>query len=135
MTYQPYIEMVSHISQLITVNELLILVTTSITAISFMVATFVIYEKVLVKWGHTSKDLSWFQNINKFFWNRSERRDQNPQKRPWNKVAGLTVYFETYASRTPPYGCSQNKWLFLTKFKSCSFDVWFVLMFKNMKIF
>ena len=41
--------MVSHISQLIAVNELLILVTTSITAISFMVATFVTYEKVLVK--------------------------------------------------------------------------------------
>ena len=33
------------------------------------------------------------------------------------------------------YNCSQNEWLLLIKFKSCPFDVWFVLMFKNIKMF
>ena len=50
LTYHPYIEMVSlnpHMV-IIIVNELLILVI-RVTAISFIVATFVTYEKVLVK--------------------------------------------------------------------------------------
>ena len=58
----------------------------------------------------------------------------NPQKRSQSKVADLTVYFETYASRTPLYRCSQNMWLLLKKFKSWSLEGWFVLVFKNIKM-
>ena len=59
LTYEPYIELVSHNSYLVIVNELLILVIRAAT-ISFMVATLVIYEKVLIKRCYTSKDLSYF---------------------------------------------------------------------------
>ena len=49
LTYHPYIEMVSlNPHMVIIVNELLILVI-RVTAISFIVATFVTYEKVLIK--------------------------------------------------------------------------------------
>ena len=49
LTYHPYIEMVSlNPHMVIIVNELLILVM-RVTTISFIVATFVTYEKVLVK--------------------------------------------------------------------------------------
>ena len=49
LTYQPYIEMVSHNPHiLIIVNELLLLVI-RVTIVSFMVATFVTFEKVLMK--------------------------------------------------------------------------------------
>ena len=49
LTYNPYIEMVSlNPHMVIIVNELLILVM-RVTTISFIVATFVTYEKVLVK--------------------------------------------------------------------------------------
>ena len=58
----------------------------------------------------------------------------NPQKRSQSKVADLTVYFETYASRTPLCRCSQNMWLLLIKFKSWSLEGWFVLVFKNIKM-
>ena len=58
----------------------------------------------------------------------------NPQKRSQSKVADLTVYFETYASRPPLYRCSQNMWLLLIKFKSWSLEGWFVLVFKNIKM-
>ena len=59
LTYEPYIELVSHNSHLVIVNESLILVIRAATII-FMVATLVIYEKVLIKRCYTSKDLSYF---------------------------------------------------------------------------
>ena len=45
----------------------------------------------------------------------------------------VKLLFWQFTSRTQLHGCYQNKWLLLIKFKSCSFDVWFVLMFKNKK--
>ena len=48
LTYQPYIEMVSHNPHILIVNALLTLVI-RVTTINFMVATFVTYEKMLIK--------------------------------------------------------------------------------------
>ena len=50
---------------LIIVNELLILVTRDFS-ISFMVANFIAYEKVLIKRCYTSEGLSSFSNFSKF---------------------------------------------------------------------
>ena len=41
----------------------------------------------------------------------------------------------SFTSRTILYCCCRNKWLLLIKFKSYSFVVWFVMMFKNIKMF
>ena len=38
-------------------------------------------------------------------------------------------------SRTPLNGGSCNRWLFFIQIKSCSFDTWFVFLFKSMKTF
>ena len=59
--------MVSLRSHIITVNvnELLTLAT-RVPTISFMVANFVTYEKVLIKRCYASKDLSSFENFSKF---------------------------------------------------------------------
>ena len=83
------------------------------STVSLMVANSVTREKVLIK-CYTWKDFS----LN--FLEMWPKFSKTPVK--------LKAWY--FTSRTPFYGCSQNKWLLLIKFKSCSFDVWFVLIFK-----
>ena len=114
---------------LIIVNELLILVIQVATS-SFIVAIFVTQKKVLIKWCYTSKDVSYFWNVSKFF--RTSRKNVTKIHKKARQIKLPTWHL---TSRTPVCGCSQNKSLLLIKFKSCPFVVWFVLMFKNIKIF
>ena len=113
LTYQPYLEMISHSSHTNhIVNELLILII-RVVSFSFMAENFVTYEKLLIKWSYTLKDLSSFYNYSKFF-----RTGLENVIKILKNALRVQLQAWQFTSRTPLYGCSQSKWLLLVKFKN-----------------